>query len=65
MYEGEPPDGKVSCVVDMNVQDFMTVYRGASAAEVGKMILSGRIYVRRLKYRELQACRDCAPCCCA
>ena len=31
VYEGSPPDGKISCIVDMGVDDFMTVYRGVCA----------------------------------
>jgi hypothetical protein len=55
-YLGDPPDGKKTCIVDISKEDFVTVYRGASLSEVGKMCLSGRIYVRRFNFRELQVC---------
>lgn len=44
MWEGKPPDGKVSVTLDMPKADFLRVYSGtASATAVSKMVLSGRL----------------------
>lgn len=54
-WVGKPPDGKISCTVEISKDDFFLVYSGkASTAEIGKMCLSGRIKVHRFRYRELQ-----------
>eukprot|EP01138_Halocafeteria_seosinensis_P010940 gb/GECG01011174.1/.p1 GENE.gb/GECG01011174.1/~~gb/GECG01011174.1/.p1 ORF type:complete len:1003 (+),score=89.81 gb/GECG01011174.1/:1-3009(+) len=59
-WVGKPPDGKVSCVVEISKDDFFLVYSGkASTAEIGKMCLSGRIKVHWFRYRELQKFANC------
>lgn len=53
-YDGKPPDGKVTCEVLLSDEDFKRVYSGeAGAGEISKMCLSGRIYVRWFRFREL------------
>lgn len=68
-FNGYPPDGKVNVIVDCSLPDLVKVYSGTiSATEMGRMCLSGRLYVRRFRFKVPSngrpACRITADHCC-
>lgn len=64
-FNGYPPDGKVNVIVDCSLPDLVKVYSGTiSATEMGRMCLSGRLYVRRFRFKVPSSCRPTADHCC-
>jgi hypothetical protein len=55
VYRGDaPPDVEITCRVTINANDFITVYSGkATAAEITKMCLGGRIWVHGMAFKNL------------